>query len=196
MKKQARRRVAEKAALLMIEGIESEYLSAKERAINMLGFSDDFHMPSNRQIKDCIETLSKAQLGEEELKRRLLEMRRIAAEIMSCIEDCDPFLIGTTLSGQIRQSSDIDIHAYCDQPEIIKQGLEMLGYESLELETVINRKGDFSHLRWYENDYPVEITVYPWSWRHLTLYSSVTGKPMKRLDLDSLRRLLLKATQA
>lgn len=173
-----------------MEGSEAEYLHAKERAISMLGLSSRNHLPSNRKIKDCIAQLTACQLGEEEVKRRVREMREIAFEIMQVIDDADPFLIGSTLTGQIRNSSDIDLHAYSDDYTCLKSQLIDWGYEEVDEEVVDNRKGRFVHLRWYEHDYPVEITVYPWSWRDVTLFSSVTGKPMKRANLATVRVLL------
>ncbi len=194
MPKFDRRRVAEEAARFIVEGSEAEYLHAKERAISMLGLSSRNHLPSNRKIKDCIAQLTACQLGEEEVKRRVREMREIAFEIMQVIEDADPFLIGSTLTGQIRNSSDIDLHAYSDDYTCLKNQLIDWGYEEVDEEVVDNRKGRFVHLRWYERDYPVEVTVYPWSWRDVTLFSSVTGKPMKRADLDSVKVLLKQPT--
>lgn len=174
----------------MMDGSATEYLDAKERAMMLLGFSEQSRMPSNKQIRDCIESMSKASLGTEEVKRRLREMRQIAEQIMTVLDDCDPFLIGSTLSGQIRESSDIDLHAYCNESSTLKSRLETYGYTQVEEEIVENRKGHFVHLRFHEGIYPVEITIYPWSWRDIQPISSVTGKAMKRIDHDSLIRLL------
>jgi predicted nucleotidyltransferase len=194
MPKFDRRRVAEEAARFIVEGSEAEYLHAKERAISMLGLSSRNHLPSNRKIKDCIAQLTACQLGEEEVKRRVREMREIAFEIMQAIEDADPFLIGSTLTGQIRISSDIDLHAYSDDYACLKNQLIDWGYEEVDEEVIDNRKGRFIHLRWSERDYPVEVTVYPWSWRDITPISSVTGKPMKRAALAGVKVLLNQQT--
>jgi len=111
---------------------------------------------------------------------------------MNVIDDCDPFLIGSTLSGEIRVASDIDLHAYCDEFQMLKDRLIFWGYEEVEEEIVENSKGRFVHLKWYEREYPVEITVYQWSWRHIVPISSVTGKPMKRADSYAVAKLLAK----
>jgi len=190
MPKKERHRVAEEAARFMIEGAEAEYLHAKERAISMLGLSSNSHLPSNKKIKECIAQLTASQLGHEEVKRRVREMREIALELMEVIEDADPFLIGSTLTGQIRNSSDIDLHAYSNDYQCIQNQLVDWGYEDIDVELVDNRKGRFIHLKWFERNYPVEITIYPWSWRDVIPYSSVTGKPMKRADTAAVRALL------
>lgn len=190
MPRKEKRRVAEQAARFIVEGAEAEYLHAKERAISMLGLSNSSHLPSNKRIRECIALLTTSQLGHEEVKRRVKEMRQIALELMQVIEDADPFLIGSTLSGEIHMGSDIDLHAYSDHHSSLLNQLTDLGYEDIDVELVDNRKGRFVHLRWYERDYPVEITVYPWSWRDIPLFSSVTGKPMKRADIDAVRAIL------
>ncbi len=190
MIKKAHERVALAAARFLADGTESEYLQAKHRALMSLGLSDQTRLPANRIIKDMIGQLVKAELGDSEVARRLGEMRAIAFELMTLIDDYDPFLIGSTLSGKIRVASDIDLHAYADDYEELMTLLSDCGYPDVDAEVTENRKGEFVHLRWQEDDYPVEITVYPWSWRHLIMYSSVTGKPMKRADRAAVRRLL------
>lgn len=176
----------------MVEGEECEYLQAKERAMMMLGVSDQSRMPTNKKIREYIARLTKAQLGPDEVSRRVSEMRGIALEIMLLIDDFDPHLLGSTLSGEVRATSDIDLHAYSDNFEEVKGRLIDHGFLEVEEEYVENRKGTFVHLRWRERDYPVEITVYPWSWRETVLISSVTGKPMKRADRLALARMLNK----
>jgi hypothetical protein len=190
MKKDAQKLVAQAAAQFMVDGLESEYLGAKERAVLMLGLGSQTRLPSNRKIRECIALLTREELGGTEVDRRLKEMRLIAEEIMMALDEFDPFLIGSTLSGEIHTASDVDLHAYSDHSDLLKEHLIEWGFEGVEEEFVENRKGRFVHLRWMESGYPVEVTVYPLSWRELTPFSSVTGKPMKRADLAGLRRLL------
>lgn len=179
------------AARLMVDGTESEYLHAKKRAVLKLGS----RLPSNRAIKECISLITRHELGDNAVDTRVREMRTIALEIMTALDDCDPFLIGSTLSGKIRRTSDIDLHAYSDDWESLKCRLLDIGYEDVEEELVENRKGTFVHLRWDEHGYPVEITIYPWATRDQILYSSVTGKPMKRADLKAVQALLRKTLE-
>ena len=193
MSKSARERVAEKAARLIVDGVENEYLDAKDRAIMMLGLDDTNHRPTNRKIRDYISLLTKEELGSEEVNRRLKEMRLIALDLMQILDDFDPFLIGSVLSGQIRTTSDIDLHAFSDDQCEIMQNLEDQGYEDVEEELIENQKGRFIHLKWKEKIYPVEITVYPWSWRDIVPISSITGQPMKRADVLEVKRLLARS---
>jgi predicted nucleotidyltransferase len=190
MSKRAKKRFALEAARFMVDGGEAEYLQAKERAMLMLGLSNQSRLPSNRKIRDCISFITRSDLGVDEVQRRLFQMRTIAEGIMTVIEYCDPYLIGSTLSGKIRNTSDIDLHAYSDAFQEIKEDLISAGYEDVDEEIVENQKGHFVHLKWIESQIPVEITVYPWSWRDVVMKSSVTGSAMKRADLNAVRQLL------
>jgi len=184
------KRLALEAARLMVERIETEYLHAKERAILILGLPYNTPYPTNRQIKQYIALLTRNQLGPEVMTARVQQMRQIAEELMTVLIDFDPYLIGSTLSGQIRNSSDIDLHVYCDHYGEVKERLLSCEYEGVEEEYVENQKGTFVHLRWLEQDFPIELTIHNWSQRGEVMISSVTGKPMKRADLDAVRKLL------
>jgi hypothetical protein len=190
MRRHSQKRFAEEAARFMVEGTESEYLHAKERAMMMLGLSGQTRLPSNRKVRELVSKITKAELGEDEVARRVREMREIALEVMEIIEAFDPFLIGSTLSGEIRQTSDIDLHAYSDDFEEIKFLLADWGYKDIDEEVVQNMKGTFIHLKWLERGYPVEITIYSWAMRDVVQFSSITGKPMKRADIAGVRHLL------
>ena len=179
----------------MAAGAENEYIHAKTRALQMLGISGQTRLPSNRKIKDCIARLTQEEIGADEVHRRLRAMRQIAYDLMTILEIFDPFLIGSTLTGEIRRSSDIDLHVYSDDFAEVEEHLAIFGYDDVDIELVENRKGSFVHLRWMEQGFPIEITLYPWSWRGVTLYSSVTGKVMKRADIHDVRKILNRMDQ-
>lgn len=196
MKKQTLAQVAKEAAAFMLDGAENEYLHAKERATLKLGISGHNRLPSNKKIKNMISLLAATELGEEVIKKRVRRMREIALELMLLIEEHDPFLIGSTLSGKIRATSDIDLHAYADDPAEIQDKLFAYGYQEAELEEIENSKGYFFHLKWEEEGFPVEITIYPWRERDVEPISSVTGKLMKRATVTALRSLITLANNS
>jgi predicted nucleotidyltransferase len=187
MRNNTRHRIAEEAAKFLAEGVETEYLHAKERALLKLGISGYADLPPNSIVKNYVEKYTRCQLGEEETKRRLAQMRKIALDVMTAIEPFEPHLFGSTISGKIRPGSDIDLHAYSDHYLEIKDTLGIWGYEDVEEEEIENQKGYFLHLKWLEQGYPVEITVYPWGQRDTIFYSSIDAKPIKRLDLHAVR---------
>ncbi len=151
MKKQTLAQVAKEAAAFMLDGAENEYLHAKERATLKLGISGHNRLPSNKKIKNMISLLACNELGEDKIKSRVRGMREIALALMLLIEEHDPFLIGSTLSGKIRATSDIDLHAYADEPLEIQDKLIQYGYEDVDMEEIENLKGYFVHLKWEED---------------------------------------------
>ena len=140
------------ATRLMVERVETEYLRAEERAILLLGLPYHTPYPTNRQIKHFIGVLTKKRMGAEVMAGRVRAMRELAEELMTVLEEFDPYLIGSTLSGQIRESSDVDLHVYCDHFEEVRGRLAAAGYDGVEVEFVENMKGRFVHLRWLEEE--------------------------------------------
>ena len=190
MKSNARRRIAEEAARFMAMGVESEYLQAKERAAMMLGLSDSVNLPSNQMVRDLIARFSRDEIGDMELDRRLRSMREAALAVMTAIKAYDPVLFGSVQSGQIGLESDIDLAAYADEHLYVLNELGQYGYEPQEVEEVENIKGRFVHIRWQQDQWPLEITVYPESERDVVQYSSIDGKPIKKLNIAQLRHLI------
>jgi predicted nucleotidyltransferase len=191
----SQKRLALEAARLMVERIETEYLHAKERAILLLGLPYNTPYPTNKQIKEYIAQLTRRQMGEEAMTERVRAMRQTAEELMTVLLDFDPYLIGSTLSGKIRNSSDIDLHVYCHHHAEIEARLHTFGYAGIDTEYVENQKGTFVHLRWLENNFPIEITIHNWSHRQEVFYSSITGLPMKRATVNEVRKLLKKPAE-
>lgn len=187
MKRSVQLAIAAEAARLMVAREETEYLHAKERAVQLLGLPAGSPLPTNRQIRDLIGKL--AGEGGDAYADQLARMRATAEEIMSAMADFDPHLVGSTLTGHVRPGSDIDLHVFADDPDAVRLRLEGFGYGPVEREDVVNVKGRFTHLRWSEAGDPIEITVYPWRQRRQIPISSITGEPMERGDLDEVRRL-------
>ena len=190
MKSNARRRIAEEAARFMAMGIESEYLQAKERAAMMLGLSDCDNLPSNQMVRDLITRFARNEIGDLELDRRLKAMRELALAVMSAIKAFDLVLFGSVQSGQIGLESDIDLAAYADEHLHVLQALSQYGYDPDQIEEVENIKGRFVHIRWQQDQWPLEITVYPEFQKDMVQYSSIDGKPIKKLNIAQLRHLI------
>src|SRR5580704_14276531 len=109
-----RRQIALLAARLMYERQESEYFTAKRKAARTLGLDHRHHpkdLPSNREIRDQVQALANMHEGEKR-QDKLKEMRVEALRLMRLLATFRPKLIGSVLTGHIRQGSDIDIHVF------------------------------------------------------------------------------------
>ena len=105
-----------------------------------------------------------------------------------------PRLIGSTLTGHVRQGSDIDIHLFSDSVEAVSSTLEAEGI-NYEVEHKRVRKHDeertFIHFH-IDDRFPFELTMYPADKAHYVFKSSITGKAIERASLSELERLLVR----
>uniref|UniRef100_A0A831UDY1 Polymerase nucleotidyl transferase domain-containing protein n=1 Tax=Geobacter metallireducens TaxID=28232 RepID=A0A831UDY1_GEOME len=191
-----RRTIAQEAARLMYEEGVREYRDAKRKAARRFGpvkaLSLGSHLPSNAEIHAELQRL--LQLHEEKvLPERLLGLRLRALRIMELLERFRPHLVGSVLSGAVREGSDIDLHLFADSHGDVEEFLREEGIP-YELEIVTIRRGgefiEYPHIYLEEDGVLVECTVYPPGDIHRIPRSSITGKPMERADARKLRKLI------
>jgi len=134
-----RRRVAREAAFLIYTSQEKEYKQAKIRAAEILGVRT---LPSNREVAEELDAIAAEQEGESRLER-LLRMRREALEIMQCLEEWNPRLIGSVWRGAIHRNSDIDITVFSSNPREVMKKIREKGFKISKAEEVmIAKRGD------------------------------------------------------
>ncbi len=188
-----RRQLAFEAARLLYERQESEYYRAKMKAARQIckGWVKPADLPSNVEIRDQLQLLTR--LHERESRDdRLLEMRLEALRFLRLLERFKPRLIGSVLTGHVRQGSDIDIHAFSDSVQAVALILADEGI-ACEVEHKQVRKGDtvrmYHHLH-VQDRFPVEVTVYPSAKIGYGFKSSITGKAIERASRAELEMLM------
>ncbi|MBI4860184.1 MAG: hypothetical protein HY815_07955 [Candidatus Riflebacteria bacterium] len=184
-----RLRAAERAAELMyFEGIK-EYLRAKRKAARHIGVTV---YPNNAEIREALDRLAEANEGPAR-QDRLLALRRTALEVMEVLDEFDPRLIGSVLTGHIKTTSDVDLHAFSDDHELVGDVLVEAGYD-VSFELVKTKKGgefmDFPHYYLAAPAGPVEVSVYPREDLKRPQKSSITHKRMERATISKVRRLI------
>jgi len=189
-----RQEIAFRAAGLMYEGLEKEYFSAKRKAARQMGVDYKYRpadLPSNREIRDQILAFSRLYEGEARLDR-LHEMRQSALVLMRKLKRFRPRLIGSVLTGHIRQGSDIDIHLFSDSFSTVTDVLEQAGlpYETEHKRVVKHGEARlFTHLHCH-GKFEIELTLYPADKAHYVFKSSITGKAIERASVRELEELL------
>jgi len=108
-KSEKRLEVAKEAARLLYYGLATEYIFAKKRAARSLRIRS---LPNNKEVAFELNNLADSLEGEEERKRRLVELRKEAYRYMSLLEQFCPILKGSVWRGTITKRSDIDIVIY------------------------------------------------------------------------------------
>ena len=150
-------------------------------------------LPSNAEIREQVQILTRLHEGSQSQSGRLLAMRLRAAWWLDFLAEFHPSLIGSVLTGSIREGSDIDIHVFAASPHSIAHRLEDRGIH-YELQRKRVMKDDvqrvFTHIH-VKDEYPVELTVYDPSQLGYRFRSSITGKPIEKAGLADLERVIL-----
>jgi predicted nucleotidyltransferase len=154
-----RTEVAREAARLLYNRTVKEYKDAKELAASSLGTKS---LPSNYEVAVELDRFVEEQEGSERLTR-LIEMRKIAVDVMGLLSDYDPVLIGSVWRGTPRQGSDIDIVVYCDDPEEIEEKLSRLDIRESEQKTFTldGLPRTSTHISVQVDEHTVEVVVRP-----------------------------------
>jgi predicted nucleotidyltransferase len=184
-----RHRAAIRAAELMyFEGVK-EYLRAKRKASRHVGHRV---FPNNREIRDELDRLAEVLEGPAR-KERLLDLRLLALEVMEVLEEFEPRLIGSVLTGHIRRTSDVDLHAFSDHHPLVEECLLEAGFD-LDFELVKTEKGgryvEFPHYYLQLSAGVVEVSVYPRRDLRRPQRSSITHRTMQRATLVRVRQLI------
>ena len=187
-----RRQIVFEAARLMYARHETEYYRAKMKAARMVchGWIKPSDLPSNQEIRSELQRFSLLYEGDQ-TGDRLREMRIEALRLMRLLKSWRPRLIGSTLTGFVRQGSDIDIHVFTASIEAITGVLDDEGMVyDVERKYVQRWNRQFVHVH-IQDQFPVELTLYPPDQSHVVQRSSITGKPMERASLAELEQLLV-----
>ncbi len=188
-----RRQIAWLAAQLMYERSESEYYRAKMKAARRVcqGWVKPKDLPSNAEIRDEIQKMSRIIEGESRTDN-LREMRFRALAVMRLLARFRPRLIGSVLTGHIRDGSDIDLHVFSNSLEAVTGELDYHGFTYGIERKKVRKDGEehvYRHIH-ISDEFPLELTVYAEDKISFNFKSSVTGKAIERAGIKQLEELL------
>jgi len=189
-----RRQIVFEAARLMYHRYETEYYRAKMKAARKIcqGWVKPSELPSNREIRNEIQRFAYLHEGESR-KENLFDMRIEALRMLRLLKSFKPRIIGSTLTGHIRQGSDIDIHVFSSSVEAVTGQLDYEGMVYDVEHKRVRKLGDervFTHIHIQER-YPIELTLYPPDKAHYVFKSSITGKGIERASLAEFEAMLV-----
>jgi predicted nucleotidyltransferase len=189
-----RGQIALLAARMMYAREESEYFTAKRKAARQLGVEYRFRpkdLPSNAEIREQIGALANLYEGDAR-QDNLKAMRLEALRLMRLLDAFHPRLIGSVLTGHVRQGSDIDLHVFSNNSSAVTAVLdeERLPYH-LERKRVIkqNEERIFTHVH-VADRFNVELTLYDADKVNYPFKSSITGRLIERATIPELEILL------
>jgi len=184
-----RTRVAIEAARLIYHGRAKEYIDAKEQAAASLGINT---MPSNYEVAVELDRYAQEVEGSERYQR-LIEMRKAALKTMRLIGKYDPRLTGSVWRGTARESSDIDIIVFHDDPHEVRDRISTT-YRVEDMETEIFQKDGLpcrsTHIRIQVEEYPLEVVVRPIAEKELE-HCEIYGDIKRGINLHELEKLII-----
>ena len=180
----------------MYDRQESEYYRAKMKAARRLcrGWAKPADLPSNAEIRDQIQMFARFYEGDQRTAN-LQAMRLAALRLMRLLAAFRPRLIGSVLTGHIRQGSDIDLHLFSDSVEAVAHVLDGEGLVYEVERKLVRKDGEqrqFRHIH-IMGEYPIELTLYAENQAHYVFKSSITGKAIERASAPQLLQLLEQA---
>jgi hypothetical protein len=188
-----RQAIALEAARLMYERTESEYYSAKRKAAKRLCRRQckPEDLPSNAEIREQIQVFARIHEGAKR-DQHLRAMRLDALRLMRLLRAFRPRLIGSVMTGHVRQGSDIDIHVFSNSVGLIVDLLKNEGFQfDVERKQIVKfaEARVFTHIHVHDR-FNYELTVYAEDKVHYIFRSSITGKAIERASIRELEDLL------
>ncbi len=192
----ARRLLAQEAARIIVDHGIRDYGVAKKKAAERLGLHDRGSLPGNAEIEAAVsEHLT--LFGREAHGEVLRQMRETAVAAMSLLGAYSPRLVGPVLNGTADAHSPVSLHVFTDSPEMIAATLagQGLSYRSCERRLKSRRDRNtpptaYSGYDFTQHDTAIELTVFPFDGIRQAPISPIDGRPMRRADLQAVRRLL------
>nr|WP_010131863.1 nucleotidyltransferase [Microbulbifer agarilyticus] len=197
MKKEERFRhlIKQEAARLMVHEGVNQYFDAKRIAARrIIGKQYKYnpkYLPSNGEISEAVHALGQAA-DPASHQQLLFRMRLLALEVMERLQPFSPRLIGSVSTGRIRKGSDIDLHVFTDEIEVLEHHLHALDWQ-FDRDTVCIRANgkliEYQHIH-LDFEFPVELSIYPEREIRVVGRSSTDGKPIRRLNAGKVRQLI------
>src|SRR5579872_4663650 len=189
-----RRALAQEAARIMAEHGVRDFRLAKRKAAERLGVADvSAVLPKNVEIEDALAQYQRLFGGESHVES-LYAQRLAALSAMRYLQEFEPRLVGSVLSGTATQHSDIQLHLFADCPESVTIKLmdEGIRHEVTEKRVRMNAERVLAYpgVRFELDAQSIEATVFPTDGIRQAPVSPVDGRPMKRASTLEVAALL------
>lgn len=190
----SRRLLTEEAARIMAEEGVRDFLFAKRKAAERLGFDPrSLHMPTNLEVEQAV--MERQRLFQSDSQPHLLrKLRRTARDAMQLLAPFNARLVGPVLAGTAAAYDVIYLHVFSDLPEQIAIFLmeKNIPYEvsARKLKSGNGTLHEYPVYRFVAGEVPIELTVFGVDGIREAPASPVDGKPMRRASLRDLDLLL------
>lgn len=174
------------------QGIE-DFLLAKRKAADRLGVSDASVLPKNVEIEEALAEYHRL-FGAQRHETALRELRSTALKAMQLLNEFEPRLVGPVLTGMASEYSEILLHLFAEQPEMVSWKLEEQGIphqlNERRLRYEPGRIVAYPAFHFVAGKQPIDAVVFPLDGIRQAPSSPVDGRPMRRADVAEVEELL------
>ena len=182
----------ESAKIIVSQGIEN-FSDAKNKAAQKLNIENLGCLPSNSDIEKSLKEHYQLFVPDTHTDYIKL-MRETAIEIMNLFIDFQVYVVGPVVSGTASPSSSINIHLGSEDVYDVTQILDKnkIKYKFFDKKIKFNKKVNkaFCGLSFLYKTLVVEIMIFNSRDIKQCPLSRIDGKPIKRLKIDSMKKLL------
>lgn len=189
----ARQVVAQEAARIIVNHGVRDYRLAKQKAAERMGFNTRGSLPGNAEVEAAVAEHLQI-FGGDSHEDHLRLMRVAALSAMRLLAGFTPRLVGPVLVGTADENSVVNLHLFADSPEAVAMelsdiGLQFRPYER-RLKSRPNQVETYAGFTFRHRNSQIEATVFPVDGIRQAPMSPINGKPMRRVDSDSVQELL------
>ncbi len=189
-----RRLLTQEAARIMSEEGVRDFLFAKRKAAERLGFDPrSLHLPTNLEVEEALAARQRLFQSESQ-PGHLRHLRQTAREALRLFARFNPRLVGPVLSGTASEHAIVYLHVFSDMAEDVAFFLMEKGipYEpsARKLKTGAGVQHEYPVYKFVAGDVPIEVTVFDVDGIREAPSSPVDGRPMKRGSLKEVELLL------
>ena len=190
----SRRLLTQEAARIMSEEGVRDFLFAKRKAAERLGFDPrSLHMPTNVEVEEALAEHQRLFRSDTQ-PNHLRHLRQTAREALRLFEPFNARLVGPVLSGTASEHAIVYLHAFTDMPEDLAVFLMEKGipyeHSARKLKSGGGVQREYPVYKFVAGDVPIEVTVFNVDGIREAPASPVDGKPMRRGSLRDLELLL------
>jgi len=150
-------------------------------------------LPGNAEIEAAVADHLQI-FGGESHEDVLRLMRTAALSAMELLVNFSPRLVGPVLIGTADENSAVNLHVFADSAEAVAMEIGDMGIQFRSYERRLrSRRGQIDVYAGFEFNHrneTIQATVFPIDGIRQAPMSPIDGKPMKRVDIDAVQKLL------
>ena len=190
----SRRLLTQEAARIMSEEGVRDFLFAKRKAAERLGFDPRrLHLPTNLEVEAALAEHQRLFQSDSQ-PGYLRQLRETAREALLLFQRFNPRLVGPVLSGTASEHAIVYLHVFSDLAEEVAVFLmeKRIPYEpsARKLKSGSGQQHEYPVYKFVAGDVPIEVTVFDVDGIREAPSSPVDGRPMKRGSLRDVELLL------